>query len=170
MKDSVTILLIGLCLFACQTEKVRYKTTSPEIDQLFKGIKAYENAEWEIWLNQYADDALIFQNNWHVSQSPVEVKNNHIEMIQNLSDYGFKKEDITTEQIIDDKGRTWVNFWGLWKGTLKKNQKTIEVPVHISFQFVNGRIVREYGFWNMSNYNDEISAIENQETQDHTGS
>jgi hypothetical protein len=64
------------------------------------------------------------------------------------------------EQTLDDDGETWVNFWGLWKGTLKANGKEISIPVHLTAQFVDGKIVQEYGFWDMSVFMAEMQAIE----------
>ena len=67
---------------------------------------------------------------------------------------------MSLEQFLDDDGKTWVNVWGLWKGTLKANGKEIHIPVHISAEFVDGKIVREYGFWNMSEFVDEMQALQ----------
>jgi hypothetical protein len=52
--------------------------------------------------------------------------------------------------VIDDKGETWVNYWGVWKGTLAVTQETFEIPIHITFQFVDGKIVKEFGYWDNS--------------------
>ena len=65
------------------------------------------------------------------------------------------------EQIIDDKGRTWVNFWGVWKGTLKENSTEVIIPVHLTIQFKNGKVVEEYGFWDTYTLNEELKKIEN---------
>jgi len=48
---------------------------------------------------------------------------------------------------ITDEGKTWVNFWGVWKGTLAANNIVLEIPVHLTAQFIDGKIVREYGYW-----------------------
>ena len=52
--------------------------------------------------------------------------------------------------VLDDKGETWVNYWGVWKGTMAANGKTYEIPIHITSQFVNGKIVKSYGYWDNS--------------------
>ena len=52
--------------------------------------------------------------------------------------------------IVNDEGETWVNFWGLWEGTYKTNNKVYQIPTHITARFVNGKIVREFGYWDVS--------------------
>lgn len=52
--------------------------------------------------------------------------------------------------VVTDDGETWVNFWGLWKSTLKENNKVYEIPTHITARFVKGKIVREAGYWDIS--------------------
>jgi ketosteroid isomerase-like protein len=50
--------------------------------------------------------------------------------------------------VVTDKKETWVNFWGLWKGTLKSSGKVYQVPFHTTARFIEGKIVEEYGYWN----------------------
>ncbi len=127
---------------------------------LTKGLSDYENANWTEWSKQYADSAKIFQNTWLEGVGPETVKMRHQELISNLSDYSFDKKDITMEQIIDDRGRTWVNFWGIWKGTLKANSKEIIIPVHLTIQFKNGKVIEEYGFWDTAKLKEELNKLE----------
>ncbi|WP_321538289.1 nuclear transport factor 2-like protein [Flavobacterium piscinae] len=62
--------------------------------------------------------------------------------------YVVEKEEY--EMVVTDKGETWVNFWGLWKGTIKTTNKVYEIPFHNTARFVDGKIVEEYGYWNNS--------------------
>ncbi len=155
---AISVLML---LISCQNNQTeRFKTASTEIDMLKKGLSDYENANWPEWSKQYADSAKIFQNTWLEGASPEEVRNRHQELISNLSSYSFDKKDITMEQIIDDRGRTWVNFWGIWKGTLKANSKEIIIPVHLTIQFKNGKVIEEYGFWDTAKLNEELNKLE----------
>jgi hypothetical protein len=52
--------------------------------------------------------------------------------------------------VKTDKGDTWVNYWGLWKGTLKSTNKVYEIPIHTTSKFIDGKIVEENGYWNNS--------------------
>ena len=157
LKNFILLAGITLCFYSCQnTQNERFRTSSPEIDLLKKGLSDYENANWEEWSKQYADSARIFQNTWHEGVGPEEIKNRHIELISYLSNYSFDKKDITMEQIIDDKGRTWVNFWGIWKGTFKDNSKEVFIPVHLTIQFKQGKVVKEFGFWDTAQLKEEL--------------
>jgi hypothetical protein len=64
------------------------------------------------------------------------------------------------EQVIDDDGKTWVNFWSNWRGTLAANGQEIEIPVHLSVNMVDGKIVNEYGFYDVSQIQAALQAIE----------
>jgi hypothetical protein len=152
---------IFLSVLSCNPKpSERFTTKSAEINVLKKGLTHYENADWVSWAGQYADSAKIFQNSWSEYETPAEVKNRYVELISKLSDYSFDKEEMFMEQVIDDQGRTWVNFWGLWRGILKANNKTIEIPVHLNFQFDEGKIIREYGYWDTAQLYEELKKVE----------
>lgn len=160
MRKVILLASALMLLISCQNkQQERFKTASKEIDLLTKGLSDYENANWSEWSKQYADSAKIFQNTWLEGVGPETVKNRYQELISNLSDYSFDKKDITMEQIIDDRGRTWVNFWGIWKGTLKANSKEIIIPVHLTIQFKNGKVIEEYGFWDTSKLKEELNKL-----------
>ena len=149
-----------MCLNACQsTQNERYKTSSEEIDLLKKGLSDYEKADWDEWSLQYADSAKIFQNTWIDGASVEEVKTRHKNIIAQLSSYTFSEHDRYYEQIIDNNGKIWVNFWGVWKGTLKANSKEIVIPVHLTIQFKKGKVVEEFGYWNTAKLNEELRLL-----------
>ena len=161
MKNLLMIVLAGLFVMACQEKQpVRFTTSSPEIDSYKKGIEAYEKADWAAWASSFSDTVKIYHNTWDTPSTAAEVQERHVNTLSNLSSYGFDKDDMVFEQTLDDDGKTWVNFWGLWKGTLKANGKELSIPVHISAEYVDGKIVREYGFWNMSEFVDEMQALQ----------
>jgi len=160
MKKIMLILVAVALVTACQqNQPQRFTTSSPEIDAYKKGVNAYESQDWETWQGIFADTAKVYYNTWAESSTPQEAMQGHINMIGTLSSYGFDDEKMFIEQVVDDEGQTWVNFWGLWKGTVKGSGKALEIPVHLSTQFVNGKAVEEYGFWDMSAYALEMQAI-----------
>ena len=67
------------------------------------------------------------------------------------------------EMFVTDKGQTWVNFWGIWKGTLAANNKTYTLPTHITAQFVDGKVVKEFGYWDVSKIMMDIQTMEQAE-------
>ena len=161
MKKLAIIVLAVVTLVACQEKQpVRFTTSSPEISAYKKGVEAYEKADWATWASSFSDTAKIYYNTWDNPSTVAETRKGHEDMISSLSSYGFDKEQMVVEQNLDDDGETWVNFWSLWKGTLKANGKQITIPVHLTAQFVDGKIVEEYGFWDMSGYMAEMQAIE----------
>ena len=40
---------------------------------------------------------------------------------ESFSTRAFEDETREYEMIEDNNGKIWVNFWGLWKGNLKRN-------------------------------------------------
>lgn len=161
MIKALFLMSILVLFSACKhTQTDRYKTSSTEIDLLKKGLADYENGDWDEWSKQYADSAKIFQNTWIDESTVEEVKMRHQNVIAQLSSYTFSDNDRYYEQIIDDHGKTWVNFWGVWKGTLKANSKEIIIPVHLTIQFKEGKVVKEIGYWNTAKLNDELKQIE----------
>lgn len=135
---------------AGEMQEARYTTSSPMIDLVKKGLIAYEMKDWDSWKAQFGDDAKIFHNNWDESVSPDEFIEDHSGFLDNFSSYEFADEPVFFEQIIDDKGQKWVYFWGIWKGTLKSNSQDLKIPVHLALLYKDGKIVEEYGFYDMS--------------------
>lgn len=142
------LTLLGLALIlitACKQEQ-RYFTSSPEIDSLKAGIADYENGNWDTWQDRFADTAKIYVNSKEsksVSERTAELK----ELANAFSSYGFEKEDQYAELVIDDDGERWVNYWANWTGILKANAKTISVPVHLTNQYIDGKVVEEYVYY-----------------------
>lgn len=135
-----------------EMQEPQYTTSSPMIDATKKMMQAYENQDWETWRTQYADTAKVFHNNWEQAVSPDDFIANEKEFVDEMSSYGFAKDPVFYEQIIDDKGQKWVYFWGIWEGTLAANNQKLRIPVHLALQFKDGKIVEEYGFYDMSPY------------------
>lgn len=161
MKKILLVILIIVLMPSCINEsEQRYKRASAEIDLLKNGIDYYEKADWNSWMDQYSDSAKIYQNTWYDHLSPEQAREQHELLTSKLSSYGFERKNLTMEQIIDDKGRTWVNSWGLWKGTLKSNGEVVEIPVHLTIQFVDGKVVEEWGFWDTSILNTALEESE----------
>jgi hypothetical protein len=67
-----------------------------------------------------------------------------------FNSWNFIEEEGDYEMVITDENETWVNFWGLWQGNLKANNKAYLIPCHMTARFVDGKIVREYGYWDTS--------------------
>lgn len=167
MKKLILLGLTVILFAACQkTEPVRYTTTSPEIDEVKALLKDYQDGNWEAWATHYADTAKIYHNSWKEGsgKTPQQTADDLKAILANVSSYGFEvdaENDMPWyEMVLNDNGNTWVSFWGNWKGTLAANNKELEIPVHLSIQFVDGKIVREEGYYNLSEFTAAMAEIE----------
>jgi hypothetical protein len=149
MKNILFTGLALLVLAACNQQQ-RYTQNSPEIDTFKAVVENYDDQDWEAMTSHYADTAKIFNNSPDVGASVAEMIAYHKENDNNLESRGFLAKDQEYEMVVTDDGETWVNFWGDWEGTLKANGKKLKVPVHLTGQFIDGKIVRSSGHWDNS--------------------
>lgn len=147
MKNLALLVLTVLLFTSCQNTEVRYTQSSPEIDVIKAHMDDYEKQNWEGWRSHYADTSKSFFNTKGPGIAPEAALNALKEGVSGLSSYGFVKDDGDMEMVVDDKGRTWVNFWGNWEGTLEAGGEKLEIPVHLTYQMIDSKIVREYGYW-----------------------
>ena len=145
------LILLGfsIVLFAaCNQQTKRYTQQSNEIDTYKQVIKDYENQNWESMATHYTDTAKILNNVTEKNaQTVAQLVSQNKQDATIFSSWNFVPEESEYEMVVTDKGETWVNFWGTWKCTLAANNKEIEIPVHLTAQFIDGKIVREYGYW-----------------------
>jgi len=152
MKKLILLGLATVLFMACQEKgPERWTESSPEIDIAKTLIKDYEDGNWVDWIGHYADTAKVHHNSIE-SISPQQMQDALKSDITNYSSYGFSHEedDIFYEQTINSRGNKWVNFWGVWEGTMKNTDKKFVIPVHLSLKFVNNMIVEEWGYYNRS--------------------
>ena len=146
MKKVIFQCVVAVLVFsACQQSPVRYTQNSPEIDMVKKLIANYDSKNFDT--SMYADSSETYYNTNKNPMSAAEAMDYHKQADSNYASRGFDDEHQEYEMVVTDKGETWVNSWLDWKGTLAANGKEIEIPVHLTFQFVNGKIVKEYGYW-----------------------
>lgn len=143
----VILLAMSITLFVACNQKQRYTQNSPEIDTFKSVIQSYNNQDWGGMTVHYADTAKTFNNSSGMGLSLDEMVDYHKQSSTNLSSRGFLDKDLEYEMVVTDKGDTWVNFWGDWEGTLKANGKKIKIPIHLTAQFKDGKIVRSSGHW-----------------------
>jgi len=161
-------LLLGLTLvllFGCKQNE-RFATSSANIEEVKALLADYNSGNWEGWLSHYGDSATLYHNTWEKGVSPQEMGEALKGILANTSSYGFPEKDgngednIFFEEILNDEGQTWVYFWGDWMGTLAANGEKLEIPVHLALRMENNKIVREFAFYNLSEYTAAMQAIE----------
>jgi len=144
----LVILGLATILFAACKQEVRYTQNSPEIDTFKKVMTDYKNQNWEDYPNHYADTAKIMNN---VTRKKGQTLAQTIK--KNKEDaklFTWVVDDLDYEMVVTDKDETWVNYWGLWKGTMKSTNKVYEIPFHVTSRFIDGKIVQEDGYWDNS--------------------
>ena len=146
MKRGIVLGLAIVLLVTCQKIPQRYTQTSDEIELSKALIKDYNNKNWTKLVSYYTDSSKIFYNSTK-SMSSEKIPAFHQKNESSFLERGFFEEGQEYEMVVTDKGETWVNFWGTWRGTLTVNGELIEIPVHITSQYKNGKIIKEYGYW-----------------------
>ncbi len=151
MKKLITVFLIALLVLSCNEgkkdkEELRYTQDSEQINNYKAALKSYVDGDWEGLKKHYADTARIFHNTKE-GVSVDKMVTTHQADLEAFSDYGFVTEDDEFEMVLTDDGNTWVNYWGDWKATVSGTDRELIVPVHLTAQYENGKIVREYGYW-----------------------
>src|SRR5690606_14875740 len=125
-----------------QKQEKRYTQQSEQIETVKKLIDNYNNKIYDT--SFFADSSKSFFNATKDHfMSPSETVAMHKKNDELYSKRGFTNEDPEYEMVVTDNGETWVNCWLDWKGTLKANNKEYEMPVHLTYRFVDGKIVRE---------------------------
>jgi len=154
-------LAIALSITACQQQEKRYTQQSPEIDTYKKVIDAYSKQDWEAMTSHYADTAKIMNNVIEEEGKTIaEELATGKEDAALFTSWDYVDGESEYEMVVTDKGQTWVNFWGIWEGTLKANEKKYVIPVHITAQFVNGKVVKEFGYWDLSKIMADIQELQ----------
>lgn len=149
---NIFMLLCAVAVISSCTQQVpeqRYFTSSAEIDMLKAVEQSYVTADWDAYRSFYADTAKIGYNVTQGNELSIEeaierFKQDHA----TFSSIEFMTEPAFYEMVVTDEGEKWVNYWGVWVGTLEATGQRFEVPLHITSQFVDGKIVEEYGYWN----------------------
>lgn len=144
---------------ACQNEPKRYFTESPEIASMKASVKQYADGDWDAWTAHFSDTAKFYVNS-NKAVNIDEFKKGQLDLLSNFSSYGFVDEGSFTEMVIDSDEETWVNYWATWRGKLKANDQEIDVPVHITSEYVDGKVVQLYNYWDSAPITNALSAIE----------
>ena len=160
MKKFILITVISALLISCEN-KLRYTQQSAEIETIKSIIGNYINGEWDTYQSHYAEDAQIFFNTTEANPATIQetVAQQKMEL-EGMSSYTIDREGEAVEMVVDDKGETWVNYWSVWKGTMAANGKTYETPIHITSQFVNGKIVKAFGYWDNAPLQLDVMALQ----------
>ncbi|NNE76966.1 MAG: nuclear transport factor 2 family protein, partial [Pricia sp.] len=171
MKEIILTTLVVVFIASCQPKtEERYSTNGPEVDLVKSLVNDYHNQDWEGWLGHYADTAKLHHNSPEdIFLTPSETSEALKDLLATTSSYKFDDENIYYEKVIDDKGKTWVNFWGNWRGTIAASNKELVIPVHLTMNIADNKIQEEHAMYNLAEYMAEMQKIEarnNMSTED----
>ncbi|GAL68521.1 nuclear transport factor 2 family protein [Jejuia pallidilutea] len=145
MKKLVLLSFAALLIMACQQKDTRYTQNSSEIDVVKKHIENYNTKNYDTSI--MADTCKSYFNTKNKPILRKDIIAYHKANDANYTKRGFLSEDQEFEMVVTDNGETWVNAWLDWRATLKESGKVVDMPIHLTYRFIDGKIVREVGFW-----------------------
>lgn len=144
----IAFVLIGM--YSCQEKQVskQYFEASPEIEMVETLIEAYLNQDWVTFKSYYSDTAKIWSNRWPGDNPGITVDENLESMKASISSiYSYSFEETVINMIISNDGQKYVLFWSKWTGKFTEDGDELVIPVNIVYEFIDTKIVYEYGFW-----------------------
>lgn len=158
MKQVFLLLGLLILLVGCKQPEQNYFSESPEIETSKQLLSHLANYDTEAIAKVYSDSAKIYDNSIK-AVSPSEMIEN---MSQNkeLMDYLKVRDSAYYEMVITKEGEKWVNCWYVMEGKYKGSDKVLTVPCHSTFEFKDGKIVKDYSYYNMSDIIAEYEKLE----------
>lgn len=149
-------------LLGCEKHEQKYFSESPEIDASKTLLNHFVTRNYDGIKTIYSDSAKIFDN----TTKPETLESMLASMKQNEAMLEYEKlgDSVYTEMVITKENEKWVNVWGVWKGKLKGGSKELEIPMHSTWRFVDGKIVEDHTFYNAMPIYLELESIKAADT------
>lgn len=165
MKRQIRIASVSgfmiLSLMACKES--RYTEKAAEIDTFKRLNKAVLSGDMNTLSAIYADSAKVYYNSTNALTWKQAVEG-MAESLDAFSEYEYQ-EDQEYEFVTTDKGEQWLGWWAVFIGTLKQNGRQVQIPVHVSARFVDGKIVEESGYWDNEIITDALQTPDNPDAE-----
>jgi hypothetical protein len=149
---NIILLIFTLAIMSSCTQQVaeqRYFSSSPEIDVSKALREYYVAADWEAYASHFAPDAEICNNVKKGNGTSVDkLTENWKDDFQTFSSIRLDPDEDYYEMVITEEGEKWVNYWGMWEATLNATGQQFSMPIHITSQFVDGKIVQDHRYFN----------------------
>lgn len=148
MKKLVCIIFALILFNACQKkEEQRYFSDSAEIESSKKLVGYFASHDYEGIKEIYSESVKIYDN----SVDPISLSDMLTSMKANedMMEYMKVKDSAEYEMVITKDNETWVNSWYTIIGRFKGLSTDIVVPCHSTFQFKDGKVVKEYSYYNL---------------------
>ena len=160
MKKIFLLSLVTLLFAECEQKETRYTQQSAEIDIVKAQIDDYNTMNYTT--SAMVDTCKVFFNSKTKPILKKDLMAYHQGNDVNYSNRSFLKKDQEYEMVLTDDGQTWVNAWLDWQGTIKGSGKVVDMPVHLTYRFIDGKIVRIVGMWDPTEIVLELQALEAQ--------
>lgn len=165
MKKLVCIAFALILFNACQKkEPQRYFSESPEIESSKKLIGYFASNDHEAIKGIYSDSVKIYDNSVDPMSLPDMITN--MKANQEVMEYMKVKDSAEYEMVITKDNETWVNSWYTIVGRFKGLNNDIAVPCHSTFQFKDGKIIKEYSYYNVLPIYQEMEKLRDTTTVD----
>ncbi|MEM9887206.1 MAG: nuclear transport factor 2 family protein [Bacteroidota bacterium] len=158
---NVMLSILALFIFGSSQaqDKVRYTQQAPEIETTKAYFAAYNEGDWEQLNTFYAKDAVI-SHNTSGELTAIQLLGGFKGNLDIYADYKWAPIEEELERVINDKSEMWVYAWGNWTGTLKVTGAVVNIPTHHAFQFKDGKIVKEFTYYDTAVFNDAKKAVD----------
>lgn len=144
----------------CQKKETqRYFNDSPEIQTTKKVIEYYATYNYDGLKEIYSDSAKIYDN----SVDPISLAQmiHDIKANEDLIESAKVRDSSEYEMVITNDGETWVNSWYTVIFKFKDLDKDMSLPCHSTFQYKDGKIVKEYSYYNIHPIYQEFEKMNN---------
>ncbi|MGE5944640.1 MAG: hypothetical protein ACM31G_09900 [Flavobacteriales bacterium] len=147
MKKLACIIFALILFNACQNQPQRYFSESPEIESSKKLVNYFASHNYEGIKEIYSDSVKIYDN----SVEPITLSDMITSMKANedMMEYMKVKDSADYEMVLTKDDETWVNCWYTVVGKFKGLTSEVIVPCHSTFQFKDGKVVKEYSYYNL---------------------
>ncbi|QCK15416.1 hypothetical protein [Mangrovivirga cuniculi] len=140
MKKHLTILLIFIFLFTCQTyaQNNELRKGQKELESAKTFVQAYENADWKTMKSMLTDNSTAYNLGGNESLD----RDSHIdfweEIRMTLNPKIIEKKWLIGEFDEERNGR-WIYNWGKNRNT-HSNGISVIVPYHLAFLIIENKI------------------------------
>lgn len=158
-------ILIYLCLFAVGTLSAQVSFTAPKTtvpadkDELLDKAKAFLNAA----ITGDIEKAKTYAHeSFHVTTPGTGLDSINLDQAmagwKNLStnnkDMSFGGVATSVQDM--ESGAKIAMLWGVWQATEIASNKTVQMPIHVIFVFNEGKIVREYDYYDRQDLMEQL--------------
>ena len=176
-KIILSILSIGLFTFSsyAEEEKSYLKTKDAISMNVKKYFEASSEEDTKFAENFYADNVEVFINdlvikgkkNYITRLNKINkklIKNIKFEQLHIHTNY-FAKEALahdgkTFGEVHPNEDTIWTNAWGTLTGIGRSSNKPISFRIHMDFRTVKGKVVEMLAYYDPTQMNEEIRALE----------